>query len=157
MSTKRKAPAESLSALSRRTGITRPTLRSWAAEGVDLSDPKQLAARIEVMKRKAQPGSLSEAKLRKVLLECERLEFQLERERGEWCRMSEARAVLDLLDNVVCLLWKTTPRELPNVLDGLPTSRMEKAIAAFVDEQLIPRFAAQIAAGLRRLSENATN
>jgi len=153
----KKKPAVNLSELARKTGITRQTLRQWQADGIDLADPAQLASRIEAMRRNAAPGSLSEARLRKVLLECERLEFQLERERGEWCQVTEAKAVIDLLDIVTAQIWKTAPREIPGWLDGVPTARMQRTLEDFVDNHLIPRFKAQIEAGLRRLREASTS
>jgi hypothetical protein len=97
MSAKRKnarkaPPAPSLAAQSRATGITRETLRRWRSEGVDIDNPKQLAARIEAMRKNTAPGSLSDAKLRKTLLECERLQNSIDRENGKVIDLAEVEA-----------------------------------------------------------------
>ncbi len=71
-----------------------------------------------------QPGSLREARLRKVNLEADRLKFELEASRGEWCRNADVvtmvgewagfyRAELEALAHAHAPLWSgLTPPEI---------------------------------------------
>ena len=142
---------QSLAELSRQTGITRETLRKWKNDGVDIQEPDQLAARIEVMRSNAEPGSLTDAKLRKCILECERIQFALEREQGKFYLASEVDALFNHADHAVSTVWKNLGRELPALLDGVPTSGMEKVIHGFVDDILIPRFRQLLESGKQNL------
>jgi hypothetical protein len=143
--------ADSLAALSRSTGITRQTLRDWQAAGIDIHNPAALAERIKAMRGKAPTGSLSEAKLNKVLLECERLQFTLDRERGLYYTAAEVHAVLNALDGAVCNVWKGLGRDLSNVLEGVGQQGLTKAINTYVDEILVAKFKAQLEQGIQKL------
>ncbi len=138
--TTRKATPKTLSELSRATRITRESLRKWKSEGVDINDPAQLTARIEGMRASTTPGSLTDAKLRKILLECEKIQHALDVEKGKYFEADLVRATTRAMDHFTCLVWKRLGRELAPVLDGLPTSKIEAAVNEHIDHSVIPRF-----------------
>jgi hypothetical protein len=141
MATRRKTtPPPSLAALSRKVGITRETLRKWKSEGVNIDDPKELAKRIEAMRKSAAPGSLSDAKLKKTLLECERIQLALDTEKAKYFPKEDVLAMVRSLDHFVLLVWKRLGRELAPILDGVTTSNIEKAVNHHIDNAVIPRF-----------------
>jgi hypothetical protein len=141
MPAKRKTtPPPSLAALSRQTGITRESLRKWKSEGVNIDDPTELAKRIEAMRKNAVPGSLSDAKLRKTLLECERIQLALDTEKGRYFPKEDVLALIRALDHFCVLVWKRLGRELAPILDGVPTPKIEPTVNGYIDNDVIPRF-----------------
>jgi predicted transcriptional regulator len=129
--------------------------------GIDLTDELALARALSTSKAK-QPApppadgreSYSEARRRREIANANRAEVMADRERG---RFVEAHAVLNVLDHCVCLIWKGMGRELPCYIDGMSQSQMVTAINKFVDEVLVPRFAAQLEAGMKQLAEKTSS
>lgn len=146
-------------------GVTVKTLLEWRRlENIDIADRTAVMARAATARRKEPAGthaddseSYSEARRRREIANANRAEILADRERGRFVEVAEAKAVIDLLDHCVCLIWKGVGRELPNYLDGMTPSQMVTAINKFVDEILIPRFADQLQSGFKRLKENQTS
>jgi hypothetical protein len=165
MATRRKAaPPPNISALARKHAVSRETIRKLRENGVNLADERAVTHALAVSKaRKPAPPpadgseSYTEARRRREIANANRAEILADRERGRFVEVAEAHAVISLLDHCVCLIWKGVGRELPNYLDGLNASQMVKAIDRFVDEVLIPRFAAQLESGLKQLAKNQTS
>jgi transposase-like protein len=164
MATRRKTtppPAPpNISALARKHGVSRETLRKLRENGVDLADEKAVSHALAISKAGQSPPppvdggeTYTEARRRREIANANRAETLADRERGRFVEVAEAEAVINLLDHCVCLVWKGVGRELPNHLDGLTASQMVAAINSFVDKILIPRFADQLQSGLKRLKE----
>ncbi len=92
-----------------------PSLRVAAKTSPAPAPPSKAKAQ-SVAPSAEQPGSLREARLRKVNLEADRLKFELEASRGEWCRNADVvslvtfwagtyRAELEALAHSTAPLW----------------------------------------------------
>lgn len=147
----KKKPAASISELARQTGISRTSLQSWRDSGIDIFNPKKLAERVSVMKGKVESGSLSDAKLQKVLLECEKLQFAIDRDKGLFYPADQVEGFVNVLTNSICNVWKHLGRELPQQLDGVSVSKMPAAINRYVDEILIVKYRHLLETGFKNL------
>jgi hypothetical protein len=65
-------------------GVSPRTIANWKAEGVDLSDRRQLKERAAAIRhRAAETESMQEARLRKIKAEADRQQIAAKREAGE--------------------------------------------------------------------------
>ena len=130
---------ESLSAISRRTGVTLATLRVWRESGVDLHDPAQLAAKIANKQPSAPTESgtdMQRAKLRKLTAEARTAEMKADQQAGKLIALDD---ICQCLTKIGCALKANLGKmraELPVMLYGLSQGEMTTRIADAVDKTL---------------------
>ena len=107
------------------------TVRRWMEKGYPLDDPKKMASVLGAQKN--LPDSfrdcidIKEAKLKKVLLECERLHLRNQREAGELVSRAEVREDGIRIGSVLTAELAALLNDMPSVLAGLsPVAVREK-------------------------------
>ena len=142
MSTKAKPtpakPAVNISALARHHRVSRESLRQWRRDGVDLSNPAQLADRIA---RMHTLGNASEAlkreRLRKLKADATLAELELAKRRGDVIDAAIVAELFQSLTIAAIAQLKRLPCELPGMLEGMDPAAMQAALADFRDEAIV--------------------
>jgi hypothetical protein len=80
-----------LSALARKHGVSRESLRAWQAGGIDILNEAAVADRISTMREKPS-NALAEARLEKLQAEISRIKHAHEVERGKYVPASQITA-----------------------------------------------------------------
>jgi transposase-like protein len=130
----KRPPAKSginLSALAREHGVSRESLRLWALEGVNLSNPTEIAERRARMKT-AAPPSIVAARIAKLELEAERLRLRVEAERGLLVSADEVQADARRIGCLVRQsLNKAASQDLPPLLAGRTAAEVSVLLARY--------------------------
>jgi transposase-like protein len=130
---------KSLSALAKQYGTTTPSLRAWVAEGVDIHDPKALAARI-ARKQPCAPtaaGSATQAaKLRKLTAEAQLAEIRAAQAEGKLIALDDVCTILLKIGHSLKAQLGKLRAELPPTLYGMNQHQMSRAIAEATDRTL---------------------
>ena len=130
---------ESLSAISRRTGVTLATLRVWRESGVDLHDPQALAAKIANKQPSAPTESgtaTQQAKLRKLLGEARLAEMKADQQEGKLIALDDICHCLTKIGATLKAQLSKLRAELPPMLYGLSQAEMTKRIGETTDRVL---------------------
>ncbi len=130
---------ESISAISRRTGVTPATLRAWRAAGVDLHNPAQLGEKIANRQpsKPTESGSATQAaKLRKLLAEAQLAEIRAATADAKLISIDEVCTCLTKIGHTLKAQLGKLRAELPPSIYGLSQAEMSKAITAHVDRTL---------------------
>ncbi|MCX8496903.1 MAG: hypothetical protein ORN51_12045 [Akkermansiaceae bacterium] len=136
MTAKPKPKPPSLAALARSSGISRETLRTWQAQGINIHSPDELLARIEGKKGKST-GKLAELKEEKLKLECQRLQTIILREEELLVPTEDILAVAKLVGMTTRLIFREMAGAVINQLDGRTQSEMFRILRKEVDERLM--------------------
>lgn len=126
-----------MTARARALGIHPRTLKAWQAAGAPIFDPQKLIEWRTARELGRRPGDpeLRSLEKRKIALQCKRLEFQLEAEKGTYISLAEAeREVTLMCNNVKNLLRAKFENELPPMLEGLTTAEIQIRCKAALDE-----------------------
>lgn len=120
--------------------VTPRQVRYWKAEGKPLDDPGALAEILNAQKNKpkgfadkqaeenpqSQSARLGDAKLEKVILECKKLAFRLDVEKGLYTLNEDVRVkLLELLNETKAELRKAFENELPPKCEGLSAADIQ--------------------------------
>ena len=135
MTAKSKPKPPSLAALARSSSISRETLRTWQAQGINIHSPDELLARISAKKGKAT-GQLGELKEQKLRLECQRLEAIILREQELLIPTEDVLAVAKLVGLTTRLIFREMAGGIINQLDGRTQSEMFRILRKEVDARL---------------------
>ena len=131
-------PAVNISALARQHNVSRESLRQWRRDGVDLSNPAQLADRIA---RMHTLGNASEAlkreRLRKLKADATLAELELAKRRGDVIDAAIVAELFQSLTIAAIAQLKRLPCELPGMLEGMDPAAMQAALADFRDEAIV--------------------
>ena len=100
-------------------GVSPRTIASWKAEGVDLSDRRQLEARAAAIRhRAAETESMQEARLRKIRAEATRQEILARREAGELVEAAGIAAQAEGTGRAFRQMHDRLVNDLPPMLAG---------------------------------------
>lgn len=130
---------ESLSAISRRTGVTQATLRAWRAAGVDLHHPGQLAEKIASRQpsKPTEAGSATQAaKLRKLTAEAQLAEIRAAQAEAKLISITDVCEILTKIGHSLKAQLSKLRAELPPTLYGMTQQQMSRAIAEATDRTL---------------------
>ncbi len=136
MTAKPKPKPPSLAALARSSGISRETLRTWQAQGINIHSPDELLARIEAKKGKST-GQLGELREQKLRLECQRLEAIILREQELLIPTEDVLAVGQLVGMTVRLVFREFAGAIVNQIEGRSQADTYRIIRKEVDERLL--------------------
>jgi transposase-like protein len=126
-----------ISAISRKHGISRESLRQWRDQGLDLADDAAVAERVSIMRKTvaqstAAPAdggeSLAEAKRRRAVADADFSELRARREAGlliEVAAVEESFARVGSIVRSKLLSWQGT---LPNQLEGMAAVGISKVL-----------------------------
>lgn len=112
-----------------RVGLS--TVKGWAAKRYPLDDPKKMASVLGAQKNVPESfrdcADIGEAKLKKVLLECERLHLRNQREAGELVSRDQVREDGLRIGATLTAELAALLNDMPSVLAGLsPVAVREK-------------------------------
>jgi len=112
--------------IAERAGVSTRTLSAWQKEGVDLSDMKAVLRRAAEVVRldPADDDKLRAARLRKLELECQRIERTIRREERDFVAMEEVIHAFRVYDTIITALCTEMSGYLPELLNGQPPERM---------------------------------
>lgn len=123
-----------------RFNVDERTIRNWKKKGYNLDDPEKLEQQIGKQRhlpRNFEPAtSLNSARIRKTNLECEKLHFQLEVERGKYTSNDKIRDDLIKIGSATKASLLRLENELPPILEGLTAEDMQIKIKEAVDSIL---------------------
>ncbi len=107
------------------------TVRRWMAKGYPLDDPQKMASALGAQKNVPESfrdcTDIQEAKLKKVILECERLHLRNQREAGELVPRDQVREDGLRIGSVLTAELAALLNDMPSVLAGLsPVAVREK-------------------------------
>ena len=121
-----------ISALSRKHGVSRETIRKLRTDGIDLSDTAALTAALAVSKavttEDGADRSLASIKRRKLELECERIEAAIRRESVGYIRTERCSDILRAFAAVTKALLNGIAGNLPGTLEGATPAQVHKAL-----------------------------
>jgi phage terminase Nu1 subunit (DNA packaging protein) len=124
-------------AMAEKAKVSVRTLQKWEKEGLDITDEAAVMLRADLAQgRKDSREDAGEAKLRKLIAEADRVELQVAKERGDLIAISEIDEVLMRLGAVVRAAIMRLEADLPPMLEGLSSAKMQKLIRSKVDEVL---------------------
>lgn len=126
------AAKPNISELSRQLGVSRESLRKWKLEGVDLTDSKQVAARMARMNGGPASGDMAAARLRKLTAEAELRELELAQIRGTLVSLSEVEGTFAYVGATVKAALMRLVADLPQELEGLRAARSQEVIKQHV-------------------------
>ncbi len=130
---------ESLSSISRRTGVTLATLRAWRESGVDLHSPKALADKIanrQPSKPTLAGNALHDAKLKKLLAEARTAELRADIAEGKAINLEDLTICLTKIGSVLKAQLSKLRADMPPMLYGLSQAEMTKRIGDAVEKTL---------------------
>jgi phage terminase Nu1 subunit (DNA packaging protein) len=118
-------------------GVSPRTIASWKAEGVDLSDRRQLKERAAAIRhRAAETESMQEARLRKIKAEATRQEILAKREAGELVLASGIMAEGEAAGRAFQNGLNRLEGDLPGRLAGRTAGEIKKILHATFRELL---------------------
>jgi hypothetical protein len=118
-------------------GVSPRTIASWKAEGVDLSDRRQLKERAAAIRhRAAETESMQEARLRKIKAEATRQEILAKREAGELVLASGIHSEGAAIGRAVQNGLNRLEGDLPGRLAGRTAGEIRKILHASFRELL---------------------
>lgn len=110
-------------------GMTQANVSKMVAQGMPLDSVEAACAwRKQFLARKALPKELEEARTRKVLLECERLEMQLEKLRSDYVSVAEVRKDDLLIGRLLATKLEAFVNESPKLLAGLEATEVQQRV-----------------------------
>lgn len=112
-------------------GVSRSTIQRWQASGAPLDDPEGMKA--FVAKQRSTPASmvpadLKEAQMKKVLLECDRLTFRINTDKGDYIPKAEVIADGIAIGNAFASALDKLRADLPPILLGLDEAGISAAV-----------------------------
>lgn len=124
--------------LARLANVTLKTLRAWRDnEALDLNDSAAVLRRAaEVHKKTTDTESLAALKRRKLLMECRRIELQIQRENEHFVPAERVHQSAQVFFGILRACFRELEGCLPEVLNGLPAPAMGREIKkAFFEVQ----------------------
>lgn len=139
----RVSPDASRPQLARAYKVNRSTICRWEHQGVDIWNPREVKIHIDTLVVKppiyripAKGLTYEEARIKKLSLESERLERQLDREEGNWAHNDVIKEDgLQAASKLKAGMLKLEV-ELPPMLVGLTEAEMQKIIRDATDSLL---------------------
>jgi len=124
--------------LAKLAGVTVKTLREWRDnEALDLNDSAAVLRRAaETQKKTADSESLAALKRRKLLMECRRIELQIQRENENFIPWESVNQDAHVFFSILRACFRQLEGFLPEVLNGLSAEAMGRELRkAFFETQ----------------------
>ena len=134
-SKKQTTKAESRRSIAKRHGITAITLDAWEAEGLDIRNDAQLAARA-AMKHGNNTPTMQAAKLRKLLADARKAEAAAAMAEGSSISLEEVKDAFSRMGVAVRARLLRSEYDLPPMLEGLTASKMVIRIREYIEQIL---------------------
>lgn len=121
-------------------GVTQRTITNWRKKGWPLDDPAKTNQLIQLN----EPGdadqeiseamSLADARKKKLLLECERLQIKRDTERGELMLIADARDEVVKVSAAFNGAIDMLEGELPGLLEGLTATQIRNKLKPYAKQ-----------------------
>jgi len=141
-------PPKTTRELAAHYGVSHVAIIKWGKAGCPLSSIEEIDAWRAAQLATKSPENLTDAKLRKTLLECERLDMEVQRIRRELISVTAAAEANQTIASVLCSEGQAMISDLRGQLAGLDEIT--------IGERLTARWTQLLEATVRRLQEPLT-
>jgi transposase len=127
--------SDGVSKIARKHAVSRNTIMRWRDQGLDLSDPVAVEAKVRASKAAAPTEDEKAAKLRKLQAEADTIEHKLGVQRGEFVSAAGMDAEGMRIGMAVGVVFAKMPEELPPLLAGQDAATIKKILTRWEREK----------------------